>query len=77
MSTMIVTYISRHPLNLSVLFSSCIQAPHESDWVGIYPVGVNSVPSASEGRWMYVPTALKGKIEFPAAVSGIFHTTSC
>lgn len=43
-------------------------APHESDWVGIYPVGVNSVPSASEGRWLYVPTALKGKIEFPAAL---------
>ncbi|KAH3764975.1 hypothetical protein Pelo_3155 [Pelomyxa schiedti] len=25
------------------------------DWVGIYPVGVPSVPGVSQGRWLYVP----------------------
>ena len=34
----------------------------DTDWIGIYPPGVPSVPGLSEGKWIYVPPGARGEV---------------
>lgn len=40
----------------------------DTDWIGVYSCDTPSVPSSSDGRWLYVPIGSSGTIYFPSTM---------
>lgn len=40
----------------------------DTDWIGVYQIDTESLPSASEGRWLYVPAGAAGTVTFPSSM---------
>lgn len=40
----------------------------DTDWLGVYSTDTPSVPSSSDGHWLYVPTGKSGQLCFPATL---------
>jgi len=48
---------------ITVTFKT-IAEHNDTDWVGLYPADVPSMPGHSNGRWSYVPPGSEGQVTF-------------